>query len=242
MEGGTLTLVVEGLKIVSTALAVMVAIIGHEIMHGAVAYYFGDPTAKEAGRLSINPIVHIDPVGTILVPLLLYISNAGVIFGWAKPVPVNQDAILRKWGEPAAIAVDLAGVLYNFFMAILAALLLKWVLSLQLQGIWGFLIVHFLVSTLLINVVLALFNLLPIPPLDGSNALIHLASWINFTPLVRFYLWIYPYGMVILLLILISPLSHYLLEVPTIFFLQLISSLVNFDLVGLIYYIILERS
>jgi len=118
---------VEVVKITAIVLSLAVAIIGHEIMHGYVAYRFGDPTAKDAGRLSINPIVHIDPVGTVVVPLLLYISGAPFLFGWAKPVPVNIRTVIYNGGYMAAVAVALAGVTYNFALAVVASLLLGFV-------------------------------------------------------------------------------------------------------------------
>jgi len=105
------------LQISAMVLALAVAIIGHEIMHGLTAYKYGDPTAKMQGRLSINPIVHVDIVGTIIVPALLYFSNAPFLFGWAKPVPVNMRVVINNGGYNGAIAVSLAGIVYNFFVA-----------------------------------------------------------------------------------------------------------------------------
>jgi len=108
---------IEILKIVASIIALAVAIIGHEIMHGWVAYKYGDNTAKSQGRLSINPIVHIDPVGTILIPAMLYFMHAPFLFGWAKPVPVNIATVIRRGGLNAAIAVALAGITYNLVLA-----------------------------------------------------------------------------------------------------------------------------
>jgi len=101
----------EIIKIISMIIALMVAIIGHEIMHGWVAYKYGDNTAKSLGRLKINPLVHIDPVGSILVPGMLFFSGAPFIFGWAKPVPININTVMRNGGAGAAVAVSLAGTL-----------------------------------------------------------------------------------------------------------------------------------
>lgn len=91
-------------------------------MHGYVAYRYGDNTAKHEGRLSINPISHIDPIGTVLVPALLFISGSPFLFGWAKPVPVNMWTVLRNGGYNAAIAVSLAGIAYNLTVAVIASL------------------------------------------------------------------------------------------------------------------------
>jgi len=93
----------ELLKLITIILALAVAIIGHEIMHGWVAYKYGDSTAKSQGRLSINPIIHIDPVGTIIVPAVLYFTGAPFIFGWAKPVPVNISTVIKNGGTKAAV-------------------------------------------------------------------------------------------------------------------------------------------
>ena len=111
------------LPILASIIALLIAIIGHEIMHGWVAYKYGDHTAKSAGRLSINPLVHIDPMGSIFVPLMTYylpvllFGTTGFLFGWAKPVPVNMQTVIRNGGYTAAMQVSLAGIAYNLFMA-----------------------------------------------------------------------------------------------------------------------------
>ena len=116
------------LKIATAVLALAVAIIGHEIMHGWVAYMYGDTTAKNAGRLTINPLSHIDLVGTIIVPASMYFlpmlmgADSGMLFGWAKPVPINTSSVIRNGGYNAAMQVDLAGIVYNFTMAAFASI------------------------------------------------------------------------------------------------------------------------
>jgi len=116
----------EIIKIIATVLALAVAIIGHEIMHGYMAFRYGDNTAKNAGRLSINPLVHIDPVGTILIPGILFATGAPFLFGWAKPVPIYIREVIKNAGYKGAINVSLAGIYYNFTLAIIASVALKY--------------------------------------------------------------------------------------------------------------------
>ena len=197
---------VEIVKIVSMILALMVAIIGHEIMHGWVAYKYGDPTAKSLGRLSLNPIKHIDPIGTILVPAVLYFSGAPFIFGWAKPVPINISTVIRNGGTNAAVAVSLAGITYNFILAAICATILPMISDPE-----SF-IAYFFQWSIIINVVLGVFNLWPIPPLDGANAVRYLAEGWNLKGFAAFYDKIAPYGMLILVGVLFTPLSTYLFQ------------------------------
>ncbi len=142
------------------------SVILHEIAHGFVADKFGDDTARVSGRLSLNPLVHLDPVGSILVPLLLYISNSGFLFGWAKPVPVNPYRL--KGGMSAYRYVSLAGVLTNLTLAIISAVVIK--ITTRYLGIgYNNLGVVFFSSALQINIVLSVFNALPLPGFDGWN-------------------------------------------------------------------------
>ncbi len=200
----------EIIKIVSIVAALAVAIIGHEIMHGWVAYRYGDNTAKSQGRLSINPIVHIDLVGTILLPAILYISGSPFLFGWAKPVPVNIATVVRNGGTGAAVAVSLAGITYNFALAAIFATIFP--ILLHPDSIWGLFLAYFVYQSVVINVLLGVFNLWPIPPLDGANALRYIAQGWNFHKFVEFYDKIYPYGMFILMGILFTPISSYLFQ------------------------------
>ncbi|MGZ5208305.1 MAG: site-2 protease family protein, partial [Sulfuricurvum sp.] len=155
-------------EIAAAILALLIAIIGHEIMHGWVAYKYGDNTAKSAGRLSLNPLVHIDPFGSILVPLMTYfipmlLGSSGFLFGWAKPVPVNMQTVIRNGSYNAAMQVSLAGIAYNLFLATLFSILLTSMHEPTNADtpfyIFGFILVLKLV---LINVVLAVLNILPI--------------------------------------------------------------------------------
>ncbi len=197
----------EIINIIAIILALMVAIIGHEIMHGRVAYHFGDDTAKSQGRLSINPLVHIDPIGTILVPALLYFSNAGFLFGWAKPVPINIRTVISNGGYNGAIAVSLAGIAYNFTLAILAIIAFKFTPAISSE--MTYFLKAFLTYTLIYNIVLGIFNLFPIPPLDGSQALGFMMRKMDFHKAANALDSVGRYGMIILIIMIASPLSQY---------------------------------
>ena len=192
-------------RVIASILAIAVAVIGHEIMHGWVAYRYGDDLAKSRGRLSINPLVHIDPVGTILVPALLYLSGAPFLFGWAKPVPINAGLVVRNGGHGAMIAVALAGVTFNFLLAILLATIFP--LFSHPQGAFGAFMYLFIMQSIVINVVLGVFNLLPVPPLDGSQVVLHFAAKMKWRAVVEFIEKIFPYGMIFIVLILATPVG-----------------------------------
>jgi len=191
-------------------LALVVAIIGHEIMHGWIAYKYGDNTAKSQGRLSINPLIHVDPVGTVLVPAVLYFAGTPFIFGWAKPVPINISTVIRNGGTKAAVYVSLAGITYNFLLAGFCATLLPMVA--HPASMFEAFIALFLYQSVVINILLGIFNLWPIPPLDGANALRYFAQGMNLKNFTAFYDKIYPYGMIILVVILLTPISRYLFQ------------------------------
>jgi Zn-dependent protease len=211
---------IEIIKIVASILALAIAIIGHEIMHGWVAYKYGDNTAKQAGRLSINPIVHVDLVGTILIPAILYITHAPFLFGWAKPVPVNMQTVIRNGGYNAAIAVALAGITYNLILAAFFATILP--MFSQPQSLIEAFFALFIAQSIMINVVLAVFNLWPIPPLDGSQALLYLTQKFKWYKFAEIYEKIYPYGMFILFAILFIPQLSHILFMPVDWILDLI--------------------
>ena len=194
------------------ALALAVAVIGHEIMHGWVAKLFGDLTATYEGRLSINPIKHIDPIGTIIFPIFLFLSQkmAGVsspiIFGWAKPVPVDMYIVIKNGGYLAGTAVSLAGVAYNFALALIASFFIHF----EPTGLMSIFVFYFLYYTIFINIILMVFNLIPIPPLDGANAVRYTANFFGNRSIGVFFDKIERYGMIILLVVLFTPLSGYI--------------------------------
>lgn len=203
------------LQISVMILALLISIIGHEIMHGLVAYHYGDSTAKHAGRLSINPIKHIDIVGSIIVPAVLFIAQAPFLFGWAKPVPIDIRGIIHSRGYGAAIGVALAGVGYNLALALFASLLLfSGVLDLSMQSLFSSVSALLLLYLIQYNVVLFVFNLLPIPPLDGSQALLFGALKFRLYAFARFLESIAPYGMLIVFVILFIPTLSSILFYP----------------------------
>jgi Zn-dependent protease len=145
----------------------IIAIVFHEVAHGLVARQFGDPTAERMGRLTLNPIKHVDPVGTLILPMLLAVAHAP-IFGWAKPVPVRADRMRNPRRD--MIIVALAGPGMNLLLAVVATAILA--LGLAMGGgqmtVGGFIASNAL-NFLLINIFLAVFNLIPLPPFDGGH-------------------------------------------------------------------------
>lgn len=147
-----------------TVVILILSIIIHEVAHGYAAQALGDPTAKLAGRLTLNPVPHIDPIGSVLLPALLVISNSGFLFGWAKPVPYNPYNLKnQRWGEAI---VGVAGVATNLLIAVIFAFIARYAYG---AGMMEFGDLSALVT--LVNLSLGFFNLIPIPPLDGFTVL-----------------------------------------------------------------------
>lgn len=177
---------------------VLFAITVHETAHGWMALRLGDPTAKMLGRLTLNPIKHIDPVGTVIVPgVLLFLG--GFLFGWAKPVPVTWENLRRPRQDMAWVAA--AGPLSNLLMALIWAMVIRLGLLVGSEGAAVFLI-YTGVAGLFINTILMLLNLLPLPPLDGGRV----ASALLPPRLAWRYAQLEPYGLPILLVLLITGL------------------------------------
>lgn len=197
-------------------LPVLFAITLHEVAHGWVASKLGDTTAKAQGRLSLNPLRHIDPVGTLLVPGLL-LALGGFIFGWAKPVPVNWERLRHPRRDMALVAM--AGPLANFAMAFAWALVLR--LTIALPDGFTYVSVPLALmgkAGIAINVVLMLLNLLPIPPLDGSRVL---SSLLPVRAAIQ-YGRIEPYGFWILLILIATNMLGRILIGPILFVQQLL--------------------
>jgi Zn-dependent protease len=176
-------------------LPLVIAITFHEAAHGFVAYHFGDNTAWNQGRVSFNPLRHIDPFGTLIMPAILLFSHSPFLFGYAKPVPVNFRALRHPRIDMVWVA--LAGPATNIALALIAAAAFH-VLSYAPESTAQWLADN-LKNALIINVILAIFNMLPIPPLDGGRVAVGLLPRVLAAPLSR----LEPYGMLILIGILI---------------------------------------
>ncbi|OGI71379.1 hypothetical protein A3B84_00785 [Candidatus Nomurabacteria bacterium RIFCSPHIGHO2_02_FULL_35_13] len=146
----------------------IMSVVIHEVSHGFVALRFGDKTALYAGRLTLNPLKHLDMFGSIILPAFLVLTHSSFLFGWAKPVPYNPNNLTnRKWGT---VAVASAGILANLFIAVLFGLILRFLLAGDAIPQSAYIISQIV----LVNLGLAIFNLVPIPPLDGSKILFSL--------------------------------------------------------------------
>ena len=195
--------IIEG---IISLFVVLFAITVHEASHGWAALKMGDPTAFQLGRITLNPIRHIDPIGTILLPLMLIIIGAPP-FGWAKPVPVNP--LNLKDPRRDNLIISIAGPLSNISVAVIAFIILKILMNLDPNllyarggGISGLLspLITIVYFTIVINVILAFFNLIPIPPLDGSGVVMGLIS----EEAAQKYEQIRPYGFFILILLIMT--------------------------------------
>jgi Zn-dependent protease len=180
------------------------SVVVHEVAHAQVARWEGDDTAYALGRITLNPIPHLDLMGSLIVPLLFIFLPGDFLFGWAKPVPVNPGNFrVRKWGD---IRVSLAGITANFILAVLFTFLVVGVLLArdatgELGGVWS-VIFQAAYYGVFINLILAIFNLIPIPPLDGSHVVYHLLPerlGVRYRELGRYGL------MVIMVLVMVVP-------------------------------------
>lgn len=189
--------------------AFIFSIILHEVAHGYAAYRLGDPTAKMSNRITLNPMAHIDLVGSILLPLVLVFTHSPVVLGWAKPVPFNPYYFRDP--KNGIMIVGAAGPLANFALALISAVLFRLVAPLGGEAVTVFL-AYFCVT----NVALGVFNMVPVPPLDGSRVMVGLlrGEWLER------YMRLEPYGFVIIFALLwlgvldwvIGPVAHTLLS------------------------------
>lgn len=206
-------------KLAITAIPVLFAITAHEVAHGWVASKFGDQTARLAGRLTLNPIKHIDPVGTILVPAIL-IMLGGFIFGWAKPVPVDARNMRNPKRDMAIVAA--AGPVSNFLMALFWAGIAKLGFYLLPMESWFSVpLIYMGQAGILINLVLGILNCLPIPPLDGARVLYNLLPG----RMAWYFYRLEPYGFFILLLLMVTGLLTWILDPIMLVVYHLITSL-----------------
>ncbi|MEO1957505.1 MAG: site-2 protease family protein [Methylophilaceae bacterium] len=203
-------------KIAVSALPIVFAITVHEAAHGYAAKYFGDLTAEKLGRITLNPIKHIDPIGTILLPALTLMLG-GILFGWAKPVPVNFANLRNPKKDMLWVAA--AGPAANFLMAIFWTLVLNY--SSSFLGSAGFFFLEMSKVGIMINLVLMVLNLLPLPPLDGGRIAVSLLPMnlaVMLSQLER-------YGFIILIVLMFTGILGKIIS-PTIrFFAQLILSI-----------------
>lgn len=194
------------------ALPLLLGVTLHEAGHAYAAFYLGDDTAKRAGRLSLNPLVHVDRVGTIIVPIAMKLLGAPFMFGWAKPVPVNVGRLRNPRRD--SIIVSLAGPSANIIIAIVGGFLINMVYNMGYgPQDWAF---DTLVYMVFLNVLLAVLNLMPIPPLDGGHVLMGLLPYEQSQQLAK----IAPFGFFIVIGIFMTVPN--IIVLPTMFFSSLI--------------------
>ena len=208
-------------QIIITFPILLFSIVLHEYCHGYVAYMCGDNTAKQLGRLTMNPIPHIDLMGSIILPAILIFSSAPFLIGYPKPVPVNPNNF-RDY-KKHHIYVSLAGVSANLLLAVIFTLLLGFYAKLFNPEQSSIILLMFKYG-IQINVILAVFNLLPIPPLDGSWVLYHLLP----RDLAAMYQKIFPYGFFIIIFLLMTNMLHLIIMPINNLILVFLSTLLSF--------------
>lgn len=203
-------------QIIEIAPPLLLAVILHEIAHGYVAYKLGDPTAKNEGRINLNPIVHIDLFMTIILPTLLILSKTGVVFGGAKPVPINPNYFRDP--RKGMLWVAIAGPITNIILAAISYLIFYFfgnLIAELFSPFFGKILLAWLISSIFINVVLAIFNMIPIPPLDGGRVVAGILP----KNLVVYYDKLEPYGFFVLFFLLYVGIPQKLI-LPVIYFIQ----------------------
>lgn len=191
------------------------SVIVHEVSHGIVAYWQGDDTAYRYGRLTLNPVPHLDLMGSVIFPAVCVFLHLPVL-GWAKPVPVNPNRFNHY--RSGTILVSLAGPLSNFLLALIAALLFRWSVVQPLAPMGLTFLPSFLAKAVLLNLALMIFNLLPIPPLDGSQV-----AGVMFPAIDRFYNSISSYGMFIIIGLMAFGILGRIIFPPLIFLFNLLT-------------------
>ncbi|TAN44662.1 MAG: site-2 protease family protein [Nitrospirae bacterium] len=214
-------------QVAISAVPILIAIILHEVSHGYVAWRLGDPTAKMLGRLTLNPVSHIDPFGTVIMPIMLLVfSNGQFMFGYAKPVPINPANFKNPKRDMAISAA--AGPVANLIVAAASIITLKYILIpsvefFSAEALDKILkpVAMMLTASVTMNVILASFNLLPIPPLDGGRVIMGFLPYRQ----AAAYSKIEPYGMIIVLLLVATGFSSYLIMPLARLFMNIIGML-----------------
>ena len=193
---------------------IILSIILHEVAHGYIANWLGDPTAKYAGRLTLNPLPHIDPIGSVLIPGILALTGSSFLIGWARPVPVNPYNL--KWGKWGEALTAFAGPATNIIIALIAALLIRFgVVGLDSTA------VSIIVLVIASNLSLAILNMIPIPPLDGSKVVAAFLPYQlerQYRALENLTYALGPFGLILVLIIVINFLSPVISSLVRFFF------------------------